>query len=85
MIGIIEPNYKQFADGNQCFVSGDEDINATRSLPLRIEGIVMRRICEAVNCFSTATIQINVKVGHLGYISFLLCNKCVSKFMDEQQ
>jgi hypothetical protein len=84
MIGINqEPNYKQSAEGNQCYISRDIDINTIRSDPLQIESAIKGSICEAVNCFFTATIQIDVKVGQLGYISLLLCNECVSKFRDE--
>lgn len=42
-------------------------------------------ICEAVNCSSRASVQIEVKVGQLGSISLSLCNDCVCKFRDEQQ
>jgi hypothetical protein len=42
-------------------------------------------ICEAVNCSSRASVQIDVKVGQLGYIPLLVCRDCVSKFRDEQQ
>jgi|SRR6516165_10534721 hypothetical protein len=42
-------------------------------------------ICEAVNCFSSAQVQIEVKVGQAGSISLFLCNDCVCKFRDEQQ
>ena len=45
---------------------------------------VNNAICEAVNCFSRATVQIEVKVGQLGSISLSLCNDCVCKFRDEQ-
>jgi hypothetical protein len=39
-------------------------------------------ICEAVNCFSQATVQVEVDVGHLGRITLSLCENCVSKFGD---
>ncbi|NAL77753.1 hypothetical protein DYY65_05825 [Nitrososphaera sp. AFS] len=42
------------------------------------------KICEAVNCSSKASVQIQVKIGQLGSISLSLCNYCVSKFRDEQ-
>ena len=45
---------------------------------------VNNSICEAVNCFSPAEVQIEVKVGHLDNISVSLCNDCVCKFRDEQ-
>ncbi len=41
-------------------------------------------ICEGVNCFSQAEVQIDVKVGQLGSISLSLCNDCAVKFRDEQ-
>lgn len=40
-------------------------------------------ICEAVNCSSKASVQIEVKVGQLGNISLSLCNDCVNKFRDD--
>jgi hypothetical protein len=42
-------------------------------------------VCEAVDCFSPAEVQIEVKVGRAGSISLSLCNDCVCKFRDEQQ
>ena len=42
-------------------------------------------ICEAVNCFSPAQVQIEVKVGQAGSISLSLCNDCVCKFRGDQQ
>ena len=42
-------------------------------------------ICEAVNCFSPARVQIEVKVGQAGSISLSLCNDCVRKFSDENE
>jgi len=42
-------------------------------------------ICEAVNCFSSGQVQIEVNVGQAGSISLFLCNDCVCKFRDEQQ
>jgi hypothetical protein len=44
---------------------------------------VNNSICEVVNCFSQATVQIEVKVGQLGKISLSLCKNCVSKFVGE--
>ena len=46
---------------------------------------VNKTICEAVNCFSPAQVQIEVQVGQAGSISLYLCNDCVCKFRDEQQ
>jgi hypothetical protein len=40
--------------------------------------------CEAVNCFSSAEVQIEVEVGQAGSISLSLCNDCVRKFGDEK-
>jgi hypothetical protein len=40
---------------------------------------------EAVNCFSAAQVQIEVKVGQAGRISLSLCNDCVRKFSDENE
>ncbi len=45
----------------------------------------LRSVCEAVNCFSPAEIQIEVKVGLGGSISLSLCNDCVRKFSDENE
>jgi len=77
MIGInTEPNYKQFTQGNHDF--RDSEINGTGSHPLQIERVLKSSICEAVNCFSQAAVQIEVRVGHLGSVSLSLCNDCVS-------
>jgi len=40
-------------------------------------------ICEALNCFSPATVQVNVKVGQLGRIALSLCENCVCKFVGD--
>jgi hypothetical protein len=37
-------------------------------------------VCEAMNCFAEATIQIEVRVGQLGTITLSLCKNCVNKF-----
>jgi len=42
-------------------------------------------ICEAVDCFSSAQVQIEVKVGQAGSVSLSLCNDCVRKFSDENE
>jgi hypothetical protein len=42
-------------------------------------------VCEAVNCFSPAEVEFEVKVGQLGSISLSLCNDCIRKFKGEQQ
>ena len=42
-------------------------------------------VCEAVDCFSPAEVQIEVKVGQAGSISLSLCNDCVRKFSDENE
>ena len=60
--------------------------NEDRSLMnLKVSQEVNNIICEAVNCFSPAQVQIEVKVGQAGSISLFLCNDCVCKFRDEQQ
>ena len=41
-------------------------------------------VCEAVDCFSPAEVQIEVKVGQAGSISLSLCNDCVRKFSDDE-
>ena len=41
-------------------------------------------ICEAINCFSPAQVQIEVRVGQAGSISLSLCNDCVHKFSDDE-
>jgi len=46
---------------------------------------VNNSVCEAVDCFSTAEVQIEVKVGQVGSISLSLCNDCVRKFSDENE
>lgn len=46
---------------------------------------VNNSVCEAVSCFSTAEVQIKVKVGQAGSISLSLCNDCVRKFSDENE
>lgn len=46
---------------------------------------VNNSICEAVNCFSPAEVQLKVKVGQLGNISLFLCNDCVRKFSEENE
>jgi hypothetical protein len=40
-------------------------------------------ICEAVNCFSQATVQIEVNVGELGRLTLSLCEHCVGKFVGD--
>ena len=42
-------------------------------------------VCEAVDCFSPAEVQIEVKEGQGGSISLSLCNDCVRKFSDENE
>lgn len=49
----------------------------------KVGNINQWKICEAVNCSSKASVQIQVKAGQLGSISLSLCNDCVSKFKDE--
>ncbi len=44
---------------------------------------VNNHICEAVDCFSQATVQMEVKVGQQGRITISLCEKCVSKFVED--
>ena len=39
--------------------------------------------CEAVGCFSKATIKLEVRVGTAGTIALFLCEECKSKFMTE--
>jgi hypothetical protein len=39
-------------------------------------------ICEAAECFARATDKIEVKAGPHKVSSLLLCNDCVSKFME---
>jgi hypothetical protein len=51
---------------------------------LKMPQEVNNSICEAVNCFSPAEIQLQVKVGQLGSIPLLLCNDCARKFGDEK-
>jgi hypothetical protein len=49
-----------------------------------------KSICEAVNCYAEATINIKVKVGNSSSgggkgrtIALSLCNNCVKKFQEE--
>jgi hypothetical protein len=60
---------------------GDRSLMNQFKVPRNVNNI----ICEAVNCFSSAEVQIEVKVGQAGSISLSLCNDCVCKFRDEQQ
>jgi hypothetical protein len=39
-------------------------------------------ICEAAGCFTRATVEIEVRVGHKGTLPLNLCEKCVSKFQE---
>jgi hypothetical protein len=39
-------------------------------------------ICEAVDCFETATDKIAVQGGKFGVISVLVCRNCIGKFQD---
>jgi hypothetical protein len=39
-------------------------------------------ICEAVDCFATATDKIAVQGGTFGIISVLVCRNCIGKFQD---
>jgi hypothetical protein len=78
-----EPSYKAYYADNQRNNARSIDNDAARDHPLEIEGLHEGNMCEAVNCFSLATGQLEVKVGHLGNISLSLCNDCVSKFRDE--
>jgi hypothetical protein len=57
----------------------DYNLTAANDIQLTLE------MCEAVDCFSHATAQIEVRVGQLGTISLSLCKDCVSKFRDDGQ
>jgi hypothetical protein len=39
-------------------------------------------LCEALDCFEEASVEIEVPMGHSGTLSLNLCNKCVPKFQD---
>ena len=57
----------------------DYNLAAANNTQLALE------MCEALDCFSQATAQIEVRVGQLGTISLSLCKDCVSKFRDDGQ
>ena len=39
-----------------------------------------KQICEALDCFEQATIEIKINAGKFGKIPLFLCKKCISKF-----
>ena len=41
---------------------------------------VNKQICEALDCFEQATIEIKINAGKFGKIPLFLCKKCISKF-----
>ncbi|MDF2736467.1 MAG: hypothetical protein K0S93_323 [Nitrososphaeraceae archaeon] len=41
---------------------------------------INKQICEALECFDQATIEIRIDAGKFGKIPLFLCKQCVSKF-----
>ena len=43
---------------------------------------VYKGLCEALGCFTQATGEVKIAVGHLGTIKLLVCDNCKPKFSD---
>ena len=41
---------------------------------------INKQICEAIDCFNSATNEIRLDIGKFGRISLFLCKECVPKF-----
>ena len=51
------------------------------SIPNNKLGIeINKQICEAIDCFKTATDEISLNLGKFGKISLFLCQECLPKF-----
>lgn len=43
-------------------------------------GISVPKICEAVDCYETATEKVEISAGKFGIITLDLCHECLPKF-----
>jgi uncharacterized protein YlaI len=46
----------------------------------KIDKEVNKQICEAIDCFNEATLEVKIDVGKFGKISLFLCKNCIPKF-----
>ena len=54
--------------------------NNTSITDNKIAKEVNKQICEALDCFEQATIELKIDVGKFGKIPLFLCKECLPKF-----